>query len=88
MKLRGEFVVRTVVDNAVAVPVGQTALHFNGMVMLNDVSHVIWLCLEQETTVEDIVKAVTDAFEVEPSQAAADVLEFLQQLRDAQLLEE
>ena len=88
MKLRGEFVVRTVVDNAVAVPVGQTALHFNGMVMLNDVSRVIWLCLEQETTVEDIVKAVTDAFEVEPSQAAADVLEFLQQLRDAQLLEE
>ena len=88
MKLRGEFVVRTVVDNAVAVPVGQTALHFNGMVMLNDVSRVIWLCLEQETTVEDIVKAVTDAFEVEPSQAASDVLEFLQQLRDAQLLEE
>ena len=88
MKLRGEFVVRTVVENAVAVPVGQTALHFNGMVMLNDVSRVIWLCLEQETTVEDIVKAVTDAFEVESSQAAADVLEFLQQLRDAQLLEE
>ena len=88
MKLRGEFVVRNVVDNAVAVPVGQTALHFNGMVMLNDVSRVIWLCLEQETTVEDIVTAVTDAFEGEPSQATADVLEFLQQLRDAQLLEE
>ena len=88
MKLRGEFVVRNVVDNAVAVPVGQTALHFNGMVMLNDVSRVIWLCLEQETTVEDIVTAVTDAFDVEWSQAKADVLEFLQQLRDAQLLEE
>ena len=88
MKLRGEFVVRNVVDNAVAVPVGQTALHFNGMVMLNDVSRVIWLCLEQETTVEDIVKAVTDAFEVDAAQATADVLEFLQQLRDAQLLEE
>ena len=88
MKLRGEFVVRNVVDNAVAVPVGQTALHFNGMVMLNDVSRVIWLCLEQETTVDAIVQAVTDAFEVEPSQVTADVLEFLQQLRDAQLLEE
>ena len=62
MKLRGEFVVRNVVDNVVAVPVGQTALHFNGMVMLNDVSRVIWLCLEQETSVEAIVEAVTDAF--------------------------
>lgn len=88
MKLRGEFVVRNVLDNTVAVPVGQTALQFNGMVMLNAVSRVIWLCLEQDTTVEAIVEAVTATFDVEPSQATADVLAFLQQLRDAQLLEE
>lgn len=88
MKLRGEFVVRNVLDNTVAVPVGQTALQFNGMIMLNAVSRVIWLSLEQETTVESIVEAVIAAFDVESSQAMADVLEFLQQLRDAQLLEE
>ena len=56
MKLRGEFVVRNVLDNTVAVPVGQTALQFNGMIMLNAVSRVIWLCLEKETTVEAIVE--------------------------------
>ena len=88
MKLRGEFVVRNVLDNTVAVPVGQTALQFNGMIMLNAVSRVIWLSLEQETTVESIVEAVIAAFDVESSQAKDLVLEFLQQLRDAQLLEE
>ena len=88
MKLRGEFVVRQVLDSIVAVPVGQTALTFNGMVMLNEVSRVIWTCLAQETTVETIVAAVTDAFDVDAAQAEADVLEFLDQLREIQLLEE
>jgi hypothetical protein len=41
-----------------------------------------------QAQLDAIVQAVTDAFEVELSQATADVLEFLQQLRDAQLLEE
>ena len=88
MKLRGEFVVRQVLDSIVAVPVGQTALTFNGMVMLNEVSRVIWTCLAQETTVETIVAAVTDAFDVDAAQAEADVLELLDQLREIQLLEE
>ena len=88
MKLHGEFMVRQVLDDVVAIPVGQTALAFNGMVMLNEVSRVIWTCLQQETTVEAITSAITDAFEVDGAQAQADVLEFLDQLRDAHLLEE
>ena len=88
MKIRGEFVVRQVLDSFIAVPIGQTALHLNGMVMLNEVSRVIWTCPEQETTVGDIVAAVTAAFEVDAAEAEADVLAFLDQLRDAQLLEE
>ena len=88
MKLRGQFVVRQVLDTVVAVPVEQTALEFNGMVMLNEVSRVIWTCLQQETTVDAIVVAITDAFEVDAAQAKADVLKFLDQLRNIQLLEE
>lgn len=88
MKLRGEFVVRQVLDSIVAVPVGQTALTFNGMVMLNEVSRVIWTCLAQETTLAALVAAVTDAFDVDAAQTEADVLEFLDQLREIQLLEE
>ena len=88
MKLHGEFVLRQVLDSTIAVPTGETARHLNGMVMLNEVSRVIWTCLEQETTVEAIVTAVTDAFEVDAAEAKADVLALIDQLRDAQLLEE
>lgn len=88
MKLQGEFIVRVLQDDIVAIPVGQTALRLNGMILLNDVSKVIWECLEQETTVEDLVSAVTGAFEVTSEEAEADILEFLSKLRTADLLDE
>lgn len=88
MKLQGEFVVRQVMDNTVAVPVGQTALRMNCMIMLNDVSKVIWECLEQENDVQSIVTAVTDAFDVSAKEAEADILEFCDRLRKLNLLED
>ena len=88
MKLYGEFVVRQVVDNIVAIPVGQTVLQFNGMILLNDVSKIIWDCLEQGTNLESVVKAVTDAFDVSADEAQADISEFCDKLRKLQLLEE
>jgi hypothetical protein len=88
MKLCGEFVVRQVMDNIVAIPVGQTALQLNGMILLNDVSKMIWDCLEQGTNLESTVKAVTDAFDVSADEARTDILEFCGKLSKLQLLEE
>lgn len=88
MKLRGEFVVRKVMDNTVAIPVGQTALELNGMILLNDVSKVIWECLEQGTDIEHTVTAITDRFEVSANEAREDILEFWDKLQKLHLLEE
>ena len=88
MKLCGEFVVRQVMDNIVAIPVEQTALRLNGMILLNDVSKIIWDHLAQGTNLESVVKAVTDAFDVSADEAQADISEFCDKLRDLQLLEE
>ena len=86
MRLQGEFVVRQVMDEILAIPVGSTALKFNGMILLNDVSRVIWECLQNESELSDIVTAVTERFEVTPQEAEADIVEFLDKLRAAQLL--
>ena len=88
MRLIGEFVVRQVMNDVVAVPVGQTVRRFNGMVMLNDVSKVIWEGLQAGADLEGLVTAVTDAFAVSAQEARADILEFLDKLRQAQLLED
>ena len=88
MKLRGDFVVRSVMDNNVAIPVGDTALRINGMIHLNDVSIVIWECLSKECTLDDVVLSVTEKFEVSEDEARTDIIEFLNVLRQAQLLDE
>ena len=88
MKIHGEFVLRDIVKEIVAVPVGDTALQFHGMIMLNQASRVIWQCLQTETDLPTIVKAVTDTFDVSAQEAETDILEFLGQLRAAQLLDE
>lgn len=88
MKLQGEFVVRQVMDQIVAIPVGETALRLNGMILLNDVSRAIWENLETETSPEQILAAVTENFEVSEAEARADIEEFLDKLRKMQILEE
>ncbi len=88
MKLHGEFVVRQIMDEIVAIPVGQTALGLNGMILLNDVSKVIWDCLNEGTDLAGLITAVTDAFEVSPKDAETDIQEFLDKLQKLQLLDE
>ena len=88
MRLQGEFVVRQIMNEVVAVPVGRTALTFNGMIFLNDVSKVLWEHLSRGTSVEEMTLALTEQFAVSQMEAAADILEFLDQLRSIQLLEE
>lgn len=88
MKLCRKYIVRKVMDDIVAIPVGQTALGRNDMILLNDVSKVIWDCLEQGADVEDIVSAVTDAFDVSAYEARTDIVEFCGKLRSLQLLED
>ena len=88
MKIKGEFVLRQIMDSTVAIPVSATARRFNGMIVLNDVSKVIWTCLEKHTDLEHILRAVTDAFAVSDEEAKTDILEFLDKLRSAQLLED
>ncbi len=88
MKLRGEFVIRQVVDEVLAIPVGNTALEFNGMIMLNAVSRIIWESLSMGATIDEIVTAVTDKFEVSAEEARADITEFIDKLREINIIED
>lgn len=88
MKIKGELLIREVASEIIAVPVGRTALHFNGMVCLNEVSALIWIGLQAEKSREAILKSILEEFEVSPEEASADLDEFLRKLRENGLLED
>ena len=86
MKLNGTFLLRNVAQEWLAIPVGDAALRFGGMVILNPVSHVIWECLQNECRFEDIVAAVTQRFDISDQEAATDVQAFLDKMRQENLI--
>lgn len=88
MKLNGTFTLREVAGEILVIPVGKTALTLNGMIILNPVSKVIWESLEKGAEYEEILEAVTDAFDVSEQEARTDLDEFLEELRKQDLLSE
>jgi hypothetical protein len=86
MKLKGEFLVRDVAGELLAIPVGQTALNFNGMICLNDVSALIWKGLQEGKTKDAILETILNEFDVSHEEAAEDLEQFLQELRSNDLL--
>lgn len=88
MKLKGEFILREVAGEIIGIPVGNTALRFNGMICMNAVSAEIWKGLQEEKTKEQILEIILQEFEVSREEAIADLEVFLHQLRENNLLEE
>ena len=87
MKLNGDFIMREVVGEYVLVPVGETALKFNGIISLNDVGAEIWKGLQCGEEKEVLLERVLSGFEVSREEAEQDLEEFLQMLRKNDLIQ-
>ena len=88
MKIKGEFVMRQIVDEYILVPVNDTALQRNSIISLNPVSALIWENLEKGADRESILENILREFDVDRETAAADMEEFLGKLRENDFLEE
>lgn len=88
MKIKEGFMLRDVAGSAVVVPMGKAAVDFNGMVTLNEMGAFLWKHLEEETTEEDLLKAVLDEYDATEEQAKQGIGKFLKTLRDENFIDE
>ncbi len=88
MKINGRFVIREIAGDTIIVPVGETALRYNGIITINKSAVALWEALEKGTDTESMIRLLTDRYDVDPDTAAADVAEFLDRMRKAELIEE
>ena len=79
IKIKEGFLLRKVAGDHVVVPVGEAGKVFHGMIRLNDTGAFLWEQCRKETTKEQVLQE---------SGAADDLDRFLQQLRNAEILEE
>ena len=88
MRVRQELILREIAGEHILVPVGETALRFQGMITLNESGLLLWQKLQSGCTGEDLVEALLAEYQVERSQAQADVAAFLEKLSQVELLED
>ena len=88
MKAKPGFILRNVVDEYILMPTGENIGLFNGTVLLNEVSALVWEKLQNPVSREDLLKAVLDEFEVDRATASADLDELLKTLRSYGVIED
>ena len=88
MKISKEFILREIAGEYILVPVGKTALTFNGLVTENEVGALIWGMLEKGSDVSTIVNGILDEYDVDEQTATADVLEFISYLKSNNIIDD
>ena len=80
------FRVRQILDEILAVPGGEVAKQFAGIISLNEVGRFLFEQLQTEQTMDSLVAALLENYDVDHATAEQDVEEFLTHLRNADLL--
>lgn len=85
-KIKSGYVLREIEGEFLAIPFAPE-LNSANVIILNPVSGLIWEKLQTECTLSQLVKAVTENFSIDAVTAQSDIEEFLQTLRDNNILE-
>ncbi len=88
MKIKDGFVLKTIADSTVAVPVGDNLVNLQLMLTLNESGAYLWKCLEKDCTEDDLVAAMTSEYNIDAQTARTDVEEFLTILKENHILDE
>ncbi len=88
MKIKDGFAKRNIAGSEIVVPVGKTAMQFNGMITLNGSGGFFWDCLKNDITREEFLNMVLKEYDVSAEQAEKDIDKFINMLRENNLLDE
>jgi hypothetical protein len=80
MKRKDDLMLENVGGQDLLIPLGSRVLDMNGMVVLNSTASYIWDLLAEERSLEDLVAAVVEQFDVGAERAGADVRAFVHEL--------
>lgn len=82
MKIKDGFALRQVAGSYVVLPLAESSAVFNGMLTLNESGVVLWRRLAEGCSLEELVVALTDEYEVTEETARADVERFIAKISE------
>jgi len=87
MKVKKEYILKTVAGQHIVVPIGAEAKRFHGMITLNDTGKFLFESLQNATAVEQLIVMLVEAYDVTPEVAKKDIEKFISLLDKHQILE-
>ena len=86
MKLKRGFIMREIAGEIIVVPSGDE-LNLNMMITLNDTGRFLWQRLEAGSTLDELVQAMLEEYEVDKQTACAGAERFVSKLQERGFLE-
>ena len=87
MKIKEGYILRNVAGSFVVVPVGNATLEYNGMMNLNETGAFLFGKMIEGISREDLIKALTDEYDVDDETAKQDVDAFIEKVKEQDLFE-
>ncbi len=86
MKRSEDFVKRVIFDDVFLVPIGEASKKISGLVSLNETCAFVYDCFSEDITADEIVKKVTERYDVDYDTAKNDVEECLEGFIEAGII--
>lgn len=86
MRIKEGFMLREVCGDNIVIPVGENSVDFKSVIKLNETGVLLWKKLEEGADEEQLLKAITDVYNVEDEVALADIKGFIDRLDEAGIL--
>ena len=87
MKVKEGFILRTVSDDNLVVPIGDASVDFKSIIKLNETGVFLWKFLEEGSTVDEMTAKMLEEYDADEELVRADFLAFCEKLEDAGIIE-
>lgn len=86
MRVSDRFVLRTIADEHLLIPVGEAAISVKGLIALSESGVLLYEKLKSDCSKDDLVAALCGEYEVSAEEAGRDTEAFLDQMRQLNML--
>lgn len=87
MQISKNYVLRTIAGDNLLVPLGGSSTKTKGMILLNEMSLFVYESIQKGQTEEEILSRILDEYDVDASQAAADLGEIISEFTKLGIIE-
>ena len=86
MKRKENYILKNIGNENILIPTGNEVVNLNGILVLNKTACFLWEKLEEDTTKEELVKALSAKYEIDTESAIEHVEAFINELISKEMI--